>query len=77
MTYFFILRPSERSEESHRKSAEVYALSLKSWDISLTLNMTRKHETFKDKPTKIICAKGCKNSAARFFILIKNIFFKK
>ena len=28
------------SEESHRKSAEVYALSLKSWDISLTLNMT-------------------------------------
>ena len=28
------------SEESHRKSAEVYALSLKSWDISLALNMT-------------------------------------
>ena len=28
------------SEESHRKSEEVYALSLKSWDISLALNMT-------------------------------------
>ena len=28
------------SEESHRKSAEVYALSVKSWDISLVLNMT-------------------------------------
>ena len=32
--------PYNRSEESHRKSAEVYALSLKSWDISLALNMT-------------------------------------
>ena len=37
--FFFLY--SERSEESHRKSAEVYALSLKSWDISLALNMTR------------------------------------
>ncbi len=26
--------------QSHRKSVEVYALSLKSWDISLALNMT-------------------------------------
>ena len=46
------------------------------------LNMTRKHkttrknETFKDKPTKIIRAKGCKNSTARFFILIKIFFLK-
>ena len=29
-----------RSEESHRKSAAIYALSLWWWDISLTLNMT-------------------------------------
>ena len=29
-----------RSEESHRRSAAVYALSLKSWAISLALNMT-------------------------------------
>ena len=28
------------SEESHRKSAEVYALTLGWWDISLALNMT-------------------------------------
>ena len=33
--------PYIRSEGSHRKSVEVYALSLKSWDISLALNMTR------------------------------------
>ena len=32
--------PYIRSEESHRRSAEVYAVSLKSWDISLALNMT-------------------------------------
>ena len=35
--FFVILNDSE---ESHRKSAEVYTLSVKSWDISLTLNMT-------------------------------------
>ena len=39
MTYFFI-RHSERSEESHRRTDGAYTFSLKSWDISLTLNMT-------------------------------------
>ena len=37
---FFLYVILNDSEESHRKSVEVYALSLKSWDISLTLNMT-------------------------------------
>ena len=32
--------PYNRSEESHRKSTAVYALSLWLWDISLMLNMT-------------------------------------
>ena len=36
----FLKRHPERSEGSHRRSAEVYAVSLKSWDISLALNMT-------------------------------------
>ena len=40
MTCFFILRHSERSEESHRRTDKAYTFSLWSWDISLTLNMT-------------------------------------
>ncbi len=32
--------PYNRSEESHRRTDGAYTLSLKSWDISLTLNMT-------------------------------------
>ena len=39
MTYFLYVILND-SEESHRKSAEVYTLSLKSWDISLALNMS-------------------------------------
>ena len=40
MTYFFILRHSERSEESHRVSKRRMYCSLFRWDILLTLNMT-------------------------------------
>ena len=40
MTVFYILRHSERSEESPRRTDGAYTCSLKSWDISLTLNMT-------------------------------------
>ena len=32
--------PYIRSEESHRRTEQTYTLSLWSWDISLTLNMT-------------------------------------